>query len=139
MKNCTNCGKICCDNENFCSNCGSSTFTQSGPYQAPNMDAYILNEEKDKIDIARICGMVSLVIILLGLIHFSWIPALIGLSKLKSVISLQYSSNFRNAKLLNKIGMIVSIVSIVLTVLLVIVYIVAVFGLGYAAFTTLII
>lgn len=137
MKNCTNCGKTCCDNENFCSNCGSSTFTQPGPYQAPNMDDYILNEEKDKIDIARICGMGSLVIILLGLIHFSWIPALIGLSKLKSVTYLRNSSNFRKAKLLNKIGMILSIVFIVLTIILVIGYIIAFFELGYTAFTNL--
>lgn len=160
MKTCTNCGKQCNDNENFCSNCGTSTFNsneqysqnqqyanqgcyynpinnenetnqndnqqkQYNNYQQPTYNPqimYIIDKDKSKINDAKICGIVSLVIILFGFIGFSWIPALIGNNRLASVEKLRNTSDFNTAKLLNKIGMILSIVAISFIVIFVIIY-----------------
>lgn len=212
MKKCNSCGKECNDYENFCSNCGGSSFSMAeqyapentvndnqnqysdnqyteaqpnntysdaqpnntyndnqyynnqntvndnqfnnnsqyynpyGNYQQPNQfNGYNYQQpnqfgdfdpqikaEKSNIDDAKICGIVSLVIIFFGLVGLSWIPALIGNNKLKGVTQLRGSSEFDTARLLNKIGMILSIISIVLIVLLIIFYLIL-FSIGMTA------
>ncbi len=174
MKICATCGKQCNDNENFCSQCGTSTFNSNEQYYQSNQqyqgcyydpindknkdesnqtnyqqqqynnyqqqpfnpqDMYIIDKDKSKINDAKICGIVSLVIILFGFIGLSWIPALIGNNRLASVERLRNSSDFNTAKLLNKIGMILSIVAIAFIVIFLIIYLFLFLGLGVAAMT----
>ena len=184
MKKCTKCGKEANDYENYCSNCGGSSFekieqyapsgtvenenyqkyqqpsngyyqqninqnqTNNGNYYNPfnanneqfSNESNQQNDDKKNIDDAKICGIVSLAIMIFGLFGLSWIPALIGKNKLKNVQYLRQSSEFDTAKLLNNIGMIISIVSIVIGAIAVIaqiLFLITGFGIGFEIFNDL--
>ena len=106
------------DNQ-FNNNTNNQYYNPYDNYQQPNQfnqfNQFEAEQKADKSNIedAKVCGIVSLVIIFIGLIGLSWIPALIGNNKLKKVTHLRGTSDFDTARLLNKIGMILSIIAIV--------------------------